>query len=390
MKILIVGNFRFRSNEANALRVRGIAQALSLAGHELAIMDNAPADEPSATLNDTIDVISVDEYRSGLMSFMPAGIRGIFMGDVSVRHARAKNLRPDCIVLYGPHLGYLLRFRRLCRDLRIPLVLDIVEWYQPQDLPGGRFGPYAIANEISMRHATKRAEGVIVLSRRLERHYSRREGSQVINIPPLFDAEPTIARKKSEADGRLHLCYAGTPARKEAFDVILAALRHANNRGVEFTLHLVGMTANDLASVPGASNLRDCGSESAQIQFYGRVPNSRARQIVAEADFTLLLRPLRRANQFGFPSKLAESMAVGTPVIANNFSDLDLHLTDKDNAIFLPDLDLETVVSALIRAAEMTPAQRRKMAERALTKARELFTPSAVSGVLSEFLRSLK
>lgn len=387
MKILIAGNFRFRSNEANALRVRGIAQALRMAGHDLTVLDNVSAYMPSETPNDTFHVTSVDEYRSGFMSFMSAGIRGLLMGDVSERHARA--LRPDLIILYGSHLGYLLRFRRLCRDLRIPLVLDIVEWYQPEDLPGGRFGPYAIANEISMRLETKRADGVIVLSRRLERHYNRRAGSEVINIPPLFEPEPNIARKKSETDGCLHLCYAGTPGRKEAFDVILPALEEAYNQGVNFTLHVVGMTADALAAVPGASNLRVCDPARKQMRFYGQVPNARARQIVAEADFTLIIRPLRRANQFGFPSKLAESMAVGTPVIANNFSDLADHLIDNDNAIFFENLNVRSVTDAYVRAATMSNAQRCEMAHRALTTARERFSPLSYSKTISQFLRSL-
>lgn len=390
MKITIVGNFDISSSYANALRVRGLIVALELGGHDVSVIDNrrrgqAVGGDATATL---APVMSVDEYGEGLFGWLPASMRGLFIGDVSAECLRAERGKPDCVILYGPHLGYLLRFRRLCRELHIPLVLDIVEWYQPEDLPGGRFGPYAIANEISMRHASHRVDGVFVLSRRLERHY-RQGGGRVINIPPLFEPEQAIARKTSESDGRLHLVYAGTPVRKEAFDLILAALQRLDSQGVDFTLHAVGMTAADLAAVPGATGFDICDPARGRIRYYGRVPNAHARQIVAEADFTLLLRPLRKANQYGFPSKLAESMAVGTPVIANDFSDLGLHLIDGDNAIFLPELNLQAVVGALARAAAMPLARRREMADRALTTARDRFSPSSVAEPLSRFLGSV-
>lgn len=389
LKILIVGNFRFGSDAANALRVRGVARALRLAGDDVSILDNGASNGDSSGADGTFPLATVDEYRSGSLSFLPAGIRGLLIGDVSVRRVQAEAWKPDCIVLYGPHLGYLLRFRRLCRELSIPLVLDIVEWYQPEDLPGGRFGPYAIANEISMRHLSHQADGVIVLSRRLEQHYKDR-GGRVINIPPLFEPEQTPARKASETDGRLHLVYAGTPGRKEAFDLILTALQRLDDQGVDFILHAVGITAADVADRPGAAGLGVCDPARGRIRFYGRVPNARARLIVAQADFTLLLRPPRKANQYGFPSKLAESMAVGTPVIANDFSDLALHLVDGDNAVFLRELNLEVVADAFGRAAAMPLRQRREMADRALTTARDRFSPSSVSAQVSGFLTSVR
>lgn len=387
MRILIVGNLDLGSSHANILRVRGIAEALRLAGDEVWLMGNGGSNTLAGEEH-AFPITTVDEYSSGILSFMPAGIRGLFLGDASVQRVRAGVMRPDCIILHGVHLGYLLRFQRLCRDLRIPLVLDVVEWYQPEDLPGGRFGPYAIANEISMRHATRQADGFIVLSRLLEKHY-RRDGAPVINVPPLFQLVPAPTRKASEADGRLHLCYAGTPGRKEAFDLILAALQRIDEQGVDFVLHAVGMNPADLTAGPSALGRGICDPARDRVRFYGRVPNDHARQIVAEADFTLVLRPLRKANQFGFPSKLAESMAVGTPVIANDFSDLALHLVDGDNAIFLPELNSDAVTRAFERAGAMAPAQRLKMAGRALTAAQSLFSSASASRRLSQFLRLL-
>lgn len=362
-----------------------------IAGHHVSIVDNscegAHESARSAEIHrgELVTVASVDEYSSGLFSFLPPGLRGLFIGDVSARYIRQMGLRPDCIVLYGPHLGYLTRFRRLCTELRIPLILDIVEWHQPADLPGGFFGPYTMANEFSMRYATRCADGVIVLSRRLERHY-RSSGLPVINVPPMFEVFDEPSDKASDSDGRLHLCYAGTPGKKEALGLILKCLQQAHVEGLDFVLHAVGMTAGDLAAVPGARRLSIVDPALDRIRFYGRVVNQHAREIVSRSDFTLLLRPLRKANQFGFPSKLAESMSVGTPIIANDFSDLGFYLKDNTNSIFIPYLQQSAVLAAIRRASIMSSSAKRSMACQALQVAKASFSHMASARLLSEFL----
>jgi len=391
MNVTIVGNFVYGSSMANALRVRGLAEALTIEGHHVTIVDNVPeyGSEPTRTAvsqrEGLVDIMSVDEYSRGLFSFLPRGVRGLFLGDVSARHVSKMGLRPDCIILYGPHLGYLARFRRLCNELSARLLLDIVEWYQPEDLPGGILGPYALSNEFSMRCATKCADGVIVLSARLERHY-RGSGLPVINVPPMFTLVDAPTDKFSESDGRLHLCYAGTPGRKEALGLVLRSLQQAHVEGIDFVLHAVGMTAGDLSVALGDLDLSIMDPKLDRIRFYGQVPNQRAREVVSGSDFSLLLRPLRKANQFGFPSKLAESMATGTPVIANDFSDLGLYLKDSVNSIFIPDLNENDILGAIRRGARMATGAKRIMACQALQVAKASFSHAASARSLSNFI----
>lgn len=359
MHIVIAGHFDTRKSTAASLRVRGVAQALIAAGHDVQIVDVRHGAEvvgeswtiEAASTEAPLSGVSLDEYASGLMSRLPRGIRGLFIGDVTADYIRRNRPRPDALIVYGTHLGYLLRMRKLSRSLRIPLILDVVEWYAAEDLPGGRLGPYAFSNMLSMRRVSLSADGYFVISERLARHYQR-TGRPVEIIPPLFTAPPGIADKWSVSEGRLHLVYAGSPGKKEALETLIGGLSIAVAAGAEVTLHLVGMTEADLRAVPGGSAWLDIPHTASTI-CYGQVPNDRAKEIVARSDFSLLLRPPRRSNQFGFPSKLAESMMLGTSVIANLFSDLPVFLRDGENALLLPELSKRAFGRTVMRAANI-------------------------------------
>ncbi|ALH82286.1 glycosyltransferase [Sphingopyxis macrogoltabida] len=395
MRIWIIGHFDTRESAAASLRVRGTAQALRIAGHDVHIYD-VRRGVPSGGENWSITVpdgqadlsgISIDEYAEGFLSSSSPGIRGLFLGDAITEQLCRSDARPDLIILYGTHLGYVRRLRRLCDEWRIPFVLDVVEWYAAEDLPGGRFGPYAFSNMLSMRWASLGADGFFVISERLADHYGR-TGKPVVTVPPLFAEAAATESKWSAGDGRLHLVYAGSPGNKEAFGTLIGGLGIAAARGTAITLHVVGITEADLRAVPGGPGWLD-RPDAAKTICYGRVANARAQEIVSRSDFSLLLRPLRRSNQFGFPSKLAESMMLGTPVIANLFSDLSRFLRDGENALLLPELSEEALAAAVMRAADETPEVRNLRRANAQTLARTQFSPQGHAQPMSEMLERL-
>lgn len=396
MRIVIAGHFDTRESTAASLRVRGTAQALISAGHDVEILDvrhhTSAGGEGwiiEASGNEAaLSGISVDEYAGGHMSRFPRAIRGLFIGDLTADHIRRNHPLPDIVIVYGTHLGYLYHVRKLCRELGIPLVLDVVEWYDAQDLPGGRLGPYAFSNVLSMRRESLSADGFFVISERLARHYER-TGKPVVIVPPLFPEPTEAASKWSMSDGRLHLAYAGSPGNKEAFGTLLGGLTIATSVRTPLTLHLVGLTDTDLRSFPGGAAWLDQPGPASTI-CYGRVPNARAKDIVSRSDFSLLLRPLRRSNQFGFPSKLAESMMLGTPVIANCFSDLSRFLRDGENALILPDLSDQAFADAVMQAARHSPDVRNMMRASAQALARAHFCPQRHAGRMGGMLDKLR
>ena len=198
-----------------------------------------------------------------------------------------------------------------------------------------------------MRRDTKHVDGVITVSRRLEFHYSA-AGVPVLLVRPLFEPDPAPAVKWSGSDRCVHLCYAGSPARKEALDLTFSCLGQAIAEGLDIVVHVAGLRPGDFEAILRRAEVRHPDRLSERTHLYGRVPNKRAREIVGASDFTLLLRPHRKANEFGFPSKLCESMMLSTPVIANNFSDLAEYLVDGDNAVFFRGLNRANVMECFV------------------------------------------
>lgn len=385
--ILYVGPFDVSSSNANALRVRGMAKALAGADCDVTIlggMGNEQTLDPGFA--DGLRNGTVNEYNSGALSFLPAGIRGLFLGDVSARSVRSLTPRPDAVIGYGTHLGYILRFKRLCSELGIPLFLDVVEWYQASDLPGGRFGPFAIANELSMRTASPGVDGIFAISSRLAEHY-RGKGCHVLQVPPLFEPHTKVSDKMSANDGRLHLCYAGTPGKKEAFELLLKGLERAHDHGADFVFHIVGMTESALAQRFDVGSLKILAPESKMAVFYGQVPNVRAREIIASSDFSMLFRPLRKANQYGFPSKFAESLSLGTPVMANDFSDIKSYLRHEHDGYLLPHLDELLICEAVLAATKLPLDARRRMSDNALATAKASFSIEKHSSAIGAFMK---
>lgn len=382
MKVLMVGSFSGRESNASALRVRGVACALERAGHSVLILDHypgAPVEGESWSLpglgtEEVLTGISIDEYAAGLGHRLSAGMRGIFLGDVAKAYIETHCYDIDAILLYGTHAGYLLRLRELTRQRAIPLLLDVVEWYAPEDLPGGRFGPISLCNSISMRCLSLNADGFIVISQRLKTHYEQ-SGKPLTLIPPLFAPVAQLPEKSSAHEQGIHICFAGALTPKDAIEEILMGLLAAADSPVPINMHLIGMTEEQVARFAAGAKLLNGSVGSLTLTCHGWILNRQARERIGRSDFSLLARPLRRSNQYGFPSKLAESMALGTPLIANLFSDLNNVLIDGKNAVVLPELKAAAIADGLRRAARMPAEQRRALSAEALRTAHALFSP---------------
>lgn len=334
MRIAYVGPFSFPVSSANSLRVQGVAFALSLSGADV-LVGSADHVMPPEALTYSVERVSIhplEEFPQVSWPRWRRVVQGIDAGERTARWIETLSPRPDVIMVYGTSFGYLRRLLPLARKMGIPLILDVVEWYEPSHLPGGQYGPVAAAFEYSMRCLAPKADGVIAISRYLE-DYFKDKGVPTLRVPPLSFPSPR-PRQYRESDGSLHLCYAGNPGKKDNIKTVLQAVISIteNNKGV--VLHFVGVETEELITLMRTYDLNDPPNGSRiKIIAHGRVNNATARSIVGSCDFSVLLRDQARFSQAGFPSKVAESLILGTPVMANLTSNLDEILIDGRNSI---------------------------------------------------------
>lgn len=385
MRIAYVGPFAFPASHANSLRVRGMAEAMTQAGHEIIICPGMDSSEEGTELPNSIRVEGVSEYarRSALSKIR--GVRGLFIGDATIEWLYSQKKKPDVVILYGTHLSYLLRLQKYAANANVQLLLDVVEWYDPRHLPGGLFGPFSAMNEWSMRYAAKNVDGLFVISSYLESHFSR-AGCRTLRVPPLFS--PRLAdRPLSFRDKNLtlNICYVGTPGRKEEFSILFAGLKMAQDVGANVYMHMVGLTESEFrSSYPAAiGRSESCGS----IKFYGRVPNESAKVIISSCDFMIVVRQRSRVTQAGFPSKVPESLSLGTPVIVNKFSDLEQYVRLGKAGLIIDSLSIEGVCSAICTAAAIDEAELNQFKTNARNIAEKEFSPLSYSEKIDQFLR---
>lgn len=234
------------------------------------------------------------------------------------------------------------RIKFLCQRTGVKMIADATEWY---DASAGNLIRRIIKlldTSLRMHVIHRLADGVITTSKYLTEFYDRR-GKATVELPTLFDAEKFQLPPHRENVLRKHFIYVGSPfdvgrvnkARtnlKERLDVCIEVFYKMYTAGEDFCFEIYGIGADDYLHVfpEHAAMLR----EMAQCtMFKGRQPNQLVLKRIAECDFSIFFRDETRVTLAGFPSKLAESISCGTPVVSNKMVSLEKYA--KSTGLFL-------------------------------------------------------
>lgn len=174
----------------------------------------------------------------------------------------------------------------------------------------------------------------------------------------------------------------GKSRKKEEIENIINAVSRAHNNGVSLVFHLIGFSKLDLINnYPKCKEILNRYHDL--YRFYGRQSNYVARGIVASSDFLLMARrPLRFANA-GFPFKVAESMMLGTPMMVNKFSDIDLYLENGMDSIILEGFEEDCIFEGIMKSSKLNSNQLNNLKKNAKLKAIAIFSLTGKSDLLS-------
>jgi glycosyltransferase involved in cell wall biosynthesis len=276
----------------------------------------------------------------------------------------------------------------LCRHRAVPLVGDIGEWYDPRQFPYGRLNPSYHIFQAAFRYAFPRFRNAIVVSNYLRAHFEG-DGRHLIRIPSVVDTRASPHVDRTPAD-RLVLMYAGMPGRKDLLASLLVALAElTDEQRARIEFRLLGPTEDELRRILGGSAavLSRLGDS---VKVLGRVPHERVLAELQQAHFTVLLRPNKRYANAGFPSKVPESLAAGTPILVNFTSDLREYLGDSRGALPVPDCSPATLTAALTRALRLSPPELKELRSQAREKAERYFDYRQYLQPFAQYLEQLQ
>ena len=259
------------------------------------------------------------------------------------------------IILSNFYFDHAKTLISLSRKYNVPLIVNSVEWYEKDNSRfDGLLGKVRyIENRIALTHYHVRMKNILAISSLLSDYYSSK-GCKTIRIPTVVDMAEyeDVHYDDTEREGVV-IAYAGSPARKDYIGNAIPALSYLDEQERKLIqLHFYGADKEAFLKSGIDETIYDQFKDN--IVCHGRIPYESVKSAIGNADFTILLRPNKRYANAGFPTKVGESMACGTPVIGNVTSDLGIYYVDGENAIVCDDESPEACARAMKRCIALS------------------------------------
>ena len=346
--VLYVGPFSFPWGEAASRRVMGVASSIAASGRHVTVIPGrgvvGTPDAPDGNPGVISAIGGIDEFAGGRVERAWNWIAG--MGR-DTRRAMNELPLPSHVIVYGGSLPYLRNLSGWCRRRGVPLLLDMVEWYDPKTFPGGAWGPVALGDRLARSRLHPKVDGVIAISSLLKDHY------EALGLPVAL-VPPTVVRAPGEREAPplapVRVSYAGTPGKKDEIALMLRAFGRARAAGAAVEFVIAGPSVSEVCALLGAADL------SEGVRVLGRLDQAEIPALLDSVHFSMLLREDKLSSNAGFPTKFVESVIAGVPVIGNLTSDLSSYLVDGSTG-FVADLDEVDLSRALLRAAALGRAE---------------------------------
>ena len=399
-EVLFTGWFAFPEASAGAQYVYGLGKALRAGGHSVGYVVDGSVGRDQ-------DRVADGSYAFDGFPYYPLGIRNVprklqrilpSVGgplELTLAWLKSQDLRGvRHIFTYSGSCAYLMKLRCLCASRGLTLTNLVVEWYSLMQyksrLPRERV-PILIDCELQRRVVNRLIGSLVCISTYLHQHYTQLGCLSVI-VPHLLDVDdgkwPIAAEPRNGTPG-LKLVYAGSGGMHDMVHNAIRGLALLADRGQEVKIAICGPSRELVARFLGRDR-RILDRLHSQLDFRGMLPHREALAEVARADFSILCRPEIRGTRAGFPTKLAESLACGTPILGNLTGDVGLYVTDEVEGILVPDCRPESFALGLARALSMPATARHSMRARARQRAAVSLHFTNYGPVMHEFLNRLR
>lgn len=200
-----------------------------------------------------------------------------------------------------------------------------------------------------MRYVNKKIDGLIVISSYLENYYSNKVNN-IAKIPPLIDySDKNKYVEKIKVDENVNIVtFAKGYRNKENINNLLIAYTNLEIKKIKIIV--IGVEKNVFCKLYSKSG-NIINISNSNIIFRGRIDNRISKEIVSNSEFLIFFRENTIVTKAGFPSKLVESLSVGTPVITNDTSDIKKYIKNNINGFIIENTieDIECLLNRISR-----------------------------------------
>ncbi len=380
-KVLIVCCYKYPDGDAGAVRQHSFAKLYKELGYDVTVVGLGSCTDFKLRELDETSYISFRSAKNDIIYK--------FYNYFGFKARLRKFLKSygECQYIHIVNIpeNALFFLKRYAKKNHITLLHDSVEWYSPEQFKYGKLSRAYILKDLLNRKWINKQFSVIAISSYLHKHFKSR-GINTVRIPVMMDISNIPSDKKTDSDITVFL-YAGSPGKKDYLSEIISAFSLLPKETLLNTkLYILGIRKEQLVSLCGVDkDAVDYMGES--LLCLGRVPREEVLNRLSNADFTVLLRSeTLRYAQAGFPTKVVESLASGTPVVTNITSDLGLYLEHGYNSIISTDSSPQAFAEALHYAMTMSAEEKRRIYKNARKTAEQCFDYKIFGDELSRLI----
>jgi glycosyltransferase involved in cell wall biosynthesis len=338
-RVAIVGCFR---QTAAGQRTSLIAKALQHAGAEVSITSLEPG--AGGEWMRSQDSAVAEPVRSSLGNGLLRRAQAVKHGVESL--ARLVHAGADVVFNYSESWLYSAPVWKIARRYQVRLVQDCVEWYEPVCFGGNGFHPLLLDHSRKRESLAARADGVTVITSRLESLYKER-GATTFLLPALCDPlefENRHSRPAREQRDVLEVVVVASGKPADGDKLLRPILETARSRGARFRVSVIG----SYELFEGRSFVGE-SSESGAYEIVRLAGLSRCHylQTLACADVFLLPRQSGLHSEAAFPNRVPEFLASGGLLVTTAVGDLPRYIRDGSSGLVCDPGDVSGFASAL-------------------------------------------
>lgn len=328
MRILYIATSSYPGDNAYSTRINGLCLALQSAGFQTDVLTDYSNNNIGSFIyqGSNITVGSKHLYaRRTLIDKLLAPQRMIYN-----LKKMLTEIEYDCVIMSSIYMR-AEKILQIVRSHDLPVILESCEWFEAYNWKKKERSYEYKRFIIAWNKVFTRVDGVIAISRMLEQHY-KEYVAHVIRIPTIMSIPESYSNIAT--NDKIKLIFTGSIAwGKDRLIEVIRAIDEVSEDNLPIELHIYGPTKESVLSQLQDEEILNRNSN---IYIHGRIPHEEVSLRCSEADFGIILRPDRKQSNAGFPTKLAEYMAVGASVIANDTGDISLYLVNGINGYVLP------------------------------------------------------
>ncbi len=332
-KVLLIGEVDFPELRASSVRVLGIAKVLLLNGYNPVIVGRGTLRSATRIVEGVkYEYLTDEQGEKSAIQYIKA-LEKHYNGGELVK-----------VILYASSSAkFYNTVKNWCEKNEVELILDVSENYSYKQFKRGIFDHNYLIFKFNYYFRFSKTRKLIVCS-----SYAKKQLTNKHNLIYILNAVMDVKPKTQFSNDldKIRIVYAGEIGRKDRIDLLIKAiLQLPYEERIRYEVYLIGPSKKEVSNA--IADFCDNLEEHAWIVVTGKLTRKEVLQHLERSHFTFLLRPNETYANCGFPSKVAESMCMGVPVILNNTSDVCNYVINNQTGYVLDKMDCKSLQQQL-------------------------------------------